>query len=338
MSYPLEASIAAAWPPESWRDIGVLVAVSGGADSVALLRILARLKAPGPGRLAVAHFNHALRGADSLADEQFVAALAESLGLPCHLGRAAPAELQNAAADGLEAAARAARYDFLQATAEAVGARYLVTAHTADDQAETILHRILRGTGLAGLTGIGRVRTLGPAVTAIRPLLGVRRREVLDYLAAIDQPYRDDSSNAELRFTRNRIRHRLLPLLATEYNPAVVDVLLRLGVLAGEAQAVIDGLVAELIARAVTYETATVRIDTTALPNQPRHLIREMLIAVWQCRGWPLQAMGFAQWDLLCDLLLRSLDPLAALPQQQMFPGRIIVRVERGQVVISAPM
>jgi tRNA(Ile)-lysidine synthase len=283
----------------------------------------------------VAHFNHGLRGDESLADEQFVAALAERLGLPYHVGRAAPAELQQAAGDGLEAAARTVRYDFLRRTAEAVGARYLVTAHTADDQAETILHRILRGTGLAGLGGIGRLRTLGPAVTAIRPLLAIRRAEVLAYLAAIDQPYRHDSSNAELCFTRNRLRHRLLPALAAEYNSGVVDALLRLGTLAGEAQAVIDALVAELISRSVTYETATVRIDTRGLANQPRYLIRELLLAVWRCRGWPLQAMGFAQWDLLGELLLRSLDPQAALPQQQVFPGRIVVRVEREQVVIG---
>jgi tRNA(Ile)-lysidine synthase len=316
--------------------VGVLAAVSGGADSVALLRILARLKASGPGRLAVAHFNHGLRGDEALADEQFVAALAAHLDLPYQVGRAAPAELQGAADDGLEAAARAARYDFLRATAEAMGARYLVTAHTADDQAETILHRVLRGTGLAGLSGIGRLRTLGPAVTAIRPLLGVRRAEVLAYLAAIDQSYRTDSSNAELRFTRNRIRHQLLPALAAEYSSGVIDALLRLGALAGGAQGVIDGLVGELIPRAVTYEAAAVRIDAASLANQPRYLIRELLITVWQCRGWPLQAMGFAQWDLLSALVLGSLDPLAALPQQQVFPGRILVRVERGRVIIEA--
>lgn len=187
---PFEIELARAWPATLWSDVSVLVAVSGGADSVGLLRGLARLKCPGSGRLWVAHYNHGLRGAASEADERFVADLAAKLNLGFRSGRASDGQLAEPGHNGLEAAAREARYRFLQQTAEEVGARYLVTGHTADDQVETILHRILRGTGLAGLSGMGRIRPLSPAVTLIRPLLGIRRVEVREYLAAIDQPWR----------------------------------------------------------------------------------------------------------------------------------------------------
>ena len=182
LAQALEERVAQDWPPRVWQDVPVMVAVSGGADSVALLRILERLRPPAA-RLWVAHFHHGLRGADADADEQFVAALADRLKLGFRAGRV-PASQLAAGSDGLEAAARRARYAFLTTAAEQVGARYLAVAHTADDQAETILHRILRGTGPAGLAGMPRVRMLSPAVSLVRPLLTIRRLELRDYLEA----------------------------------------------------------------------------------------------------------------------------------------------------------
>lgn len=329
MNAALEQLVTETWPPQTWSEDGVVVAVSGGADSVALLLALYALRPSGQGQLHVAHYNHALRGAEANADERFVIDLAGRLGLDCRVERASLAEFDDHGGGGLEAAARDARYDFLRRTAEQLGARYVATAHTADDQAETILHRIVRGTGLAGLAGIGRLRTLGPAVTAIRPLLGARRSDVLAYLAERGQPFRDDSSNLDLRFTRNRLRRELLPSLAAQYNPTVVDALLRLGVLAGEAQAVLDGLVERLLDIAVVEESAGVRIDAGRLAGEPRYLVRELLIRVWRRRGWPLQAMGFAQWEQLAEFFLES---LAGNPPQQTLPGQIIVRAAGGQV------
>src|SRR5690606_27563900 len=121
------------------------------------------------------------------ADEHWVVRLAESLGLPCQVGRAEAAQEQSGS---LEDQARRARYDFLQRAAEAAGVRYVATAHTADDQVETILHHLLRGTGLAGLAGMNRSRQLGPAVTLLRPLLAVGRAEVLEYLSGLGQTFR----------------------------------------------------------------------------------------------------------------------------------------------------
>src|SRR5262245_22167743 len=225
----LEQKLAAAWPPGQWRDMTVMVAVSGGPDSVALLRGMAALKleAGGAGRMIVAHFHHHLRGgADD--DAQFAAVLAGRLELPFERGDADVRQLTGERGDGVEAAAREARYAFLQSTAQCQGARYVVTGHTADDQVETVLFNIVRGTGLTGLAGIPRVRMLGPAVSLLRPLLAVRRSEVLEYLEAINQPFCTDPTNTSCDFARNQLRHQLLPLLREKYNPDIDSSLLRL--------------------------------------------------------------------------------------------------------------
>jgi len=336
--HPVEAALAQSWPPEAWQDVTVLVAVSGGADSVALLRAMVALKRGGPGRLCVAHLNHQLRGSESAADAAFVVELCGQLGLRCEVGRAPVASLAANSPDGIEAAARTARYGFFRRTAERLGARYLVTAHTADDQAETILHRLVRGTGIAGLSGMARARPLGSAVTLIRPLLAIRRRQLLAYLDDLEQPYRRDSSNDDVRFTRNRVRHHLLPELAEQFNPGVVDALVRTGRLAGEVQEVIDGLVEELAARCVRrHPWGEVRIDTAVLAGQPRYVIRELLVATWRDRGWPLQAMGFAQWDRLAEMARASLDDASAAPPRCTFPGNVSVDMHRGTLRLARP-
>lgn len=325
--------LALAWPPEAWHDLTVLVAVSGGADSVALLRGLAEIRLTGPGRLVGAHFNHGLRGAESEADERFVVELCQSLGLECEVGRADAGQLSATGADGLEAAARTARYAFLQAAAERLGARYVVTAHTADDQAETILHRIVRGAGLAGLAGMPRFRPLGQAVTLLRPLLGLRRSDVTAYLAGLGQPYREDSTNADAGYTRNRIRHELLPQLARQYNPQVVEALLRLGQLAGEGQSVIAAQVDALLPKCVRREsTHRVSIDCRTLAAQPRAIVRELLVFAWRGQGWGEQAMGYDHWERLADLVQNASAAALTLPGavQATRSGDVLALVEVG--------
>ncbi len=319
----LEVILANIWPPQAWADVSVLVAVSGGADSVALLRALAALKRGGDGRLMVAHFNHHLRGSESDADEQFVCRLGEELGLRCECGCPEAGQIA-ACAEGLEEAARNMRYQFLTRAAEAVGARYVACAHTADDQIETILQRIVRGTGIAGLAGIPCTRRLSPAVTLIRPFLQVRRCELVDYLASIGQPYREDLSNADRRFTRNRIRHELLPHLAEHYNPAVDEALLRLGRLAGEAQSLVDERVCQLLqGGAVIMEEDSALVLRGRMSTQPEYLVRETFLAVWQSQGWPLQSMGFEEWDLLVRMLRSVCEAPATVPNKRTFPGPI---------------
>lgn len=326
-----ERRLAEDWAPSDWSDLTVLVAVSGGADSVALLRGLAALRRPGPGRLIVAHFNHALRAA-ATDDERFVVELCRDLGLVCEVGRARVAERAAECGDGVESAARHARYEFLQATAERLGARYVATAHTADDQAETIMHRILRGTGLAGLSGMPRSRPLGQAVTLLRPMLGLRRANVTAYLAELEQPFREDETNADRRFTRNRLRHDLLPQLAEEYNLQAADALLRLGRLAGEAQKIIGGLAADLLERCLRKQSPDrLLVDCRVLQDQSPYLVREALLLAWRSQGWPEQAMGLEQWDQLAALARQQ---AAAASNTLTLPGAILAIRSRDELML----
>ena len=181
--------------------------------------------------------NHGVRGEAARADAAFVAALAGSLGLPFVLGVWQPTRRGH-----FESDARRARYDWLTEVARVRGASVVAVGHTLDDQAETILHRIVRGTGPRGLAGIPSKRVLAssPTATLVRPLLGVSRRELRDYLAALKQPYREDASNTDLSRTRARIRHDLLPKLVAEYNPNVALALVRLGSLASSLERSIE--------------------------------------------------------------------------------------------------
>ena len=322
MLHPLETRLAEAWPPPAWADVTVLVAVSGGTDSVALLRAMAALKTGGDGRLCAAHLNHRLRP-DAEDDERFVVDLCGRLNVTCEVGRADVRQL--AAGDGIEAAARAARYRFLEQAAGRLGARFVATAHTADDQAETVLHRILRGTGIRGLSGMGRARPLGHAVL-IRPLLGIRRTELTAYLDALGQPCRHDQSNVDPRFTRNRIRLQLLPRLQKHFNPEVIDALLRLGTLAGEAQTVIDDDVAACFDRCVASDReGEIRVALELLAGRPRYLVRELLMAAWRRQGWPMQSMGMLKWDELSELAT-----LTTSTAKRVFPGGVLVEVAGG--------
>jgi tRNA(Ile)-lysidine synthase len=335
---PLEIRLSELWPTAEWKDLTVLLAVSGGTDSVALARAMAALKSVhgGVGRLYIGHYNHKLRDqADD--DERFVIKLSKQLGLACETASGNVAQMAADSGQGIELAARRARHAFLQDTAGRIGARFVVTAHTADDQAETILHRIIRGTGIAGLAGITRSRCFGHA-SLIRPMLSIRRREIEEYLQAIGQTFREDQSNTDRRFTRNRIRHELLPHLARHYNSNAADALLRIGSLAAEAQNVIENLVAELADQAVNFKnTTTVEIDAKTMAERPRYLLRELCVAVWRRQSWPMQAMGFVQWDELAEILLaaNTSAPLPLSTNKKIFPGNIQVEISNGLMYLN---
>lgn len=186
----------------------VICAVSGGADSMAMLWALWGLQEKLQIRVQAAHFNHNLRGEESDRDEAFVKTFCDARGIRCHLGSARV----TAGEKGLEAAARTARYTYLQALPGKVA-----TAHTADDNAETLLMHLVRGTGLKGLGGIAPVRE-----NILRPMLTVTRQEVLAFLSEEAIPYVTDSSNETDAFFRNRIRHHVMPFLRAE-NPSLAE-------------------------------------------------------------------------------------------------------------------
>lgn len=290
------------------RPEGMVVAVSGGPDSVALLRALLALRpqrASGP--LIIAHLNHQLRGNDSDADEGFVRELHATLGpgLELRCERRDVAAFARAEGSNLESTGRQVRYEWLAAVARETGARWVATGHTADDQAETVLHRLLRGAGLKGLRGIAARRELAPGVELVRPLLDVRRTEVMEYLRAIGQSWCEDRSNLDPRYTRNRIRHELLPLLARAYNPAIAAVLARLAEQADEVYREEETRAAALLAEAERPRAgARLVFDRLCLAGAPRHRIREMFRHAWTREGWPTSAMSFEHWDRLAAVAL----------------------------------
>ena len=206
----------------------VAVAVSGGADSVALLRLLLELRAELGIVLSVAHVNHKLRGTESDEDERFVAELARQHRLDLHVyDGPVDRSLRSESGSGIEAAARELRYGFFRRLARAGRVAKVATAHTLDDQAETVLLRIFRGTGIRGLSGIHprivfeeQGRAFGEVV---RPLLGFRRAALMEFLHECGQGWREDASNRDIAFLRNRVRHRLLPLIAEEFGEAAIE-------------------------------------------------------------------------------------------------------------------
>jgi tRNA(Ile)-lysidine synthase len=208
------------------------VAVSGGADSVALLMVLLELREQLGIVVSVVHFNHKLRARASDADEKFVAKLASKHGLPFFAEREDIARKAKRERANVEDAARRGRYAFFEGLAASGKLDRIAVAHTADDQAETVLGHILRGTGLAGLGGIHPV-----AGCVFRPLLKIRRAELRAYLRSRRQMWREDATNRDTKRTRARIRRKLIPVLEKEFQPAVVAHLCQLADLAREDDA-----------------------------------------------------------------------------------------------------
>jgi tRNA(Ile)-lysidine synthase len=247
-------------------DTQLLLAVSGGADSIALLHGAARLVATGQRgwRLAIAHLDHALRP-DSADDAAFVVAASASLGLPAEVRRTDVAALAQQEGRSTEEAGRDARYQFLEDVAPA--GTLIATAHTRDDVAETVLINLLRGSGLGGMAGIparrGRV---------VRPLLDERRAELRSLLDAAEVAYRTDPSNADPAFLRNRIRAELLPVMES-IRPGAVERMGRFSRLAAADDALLDELAAAELARRAD-ETGAVDWRSPPAPALGRRVLR----------------------------------------------------------------
>jgi tRNA(Ile)-lysidine synthase len=299
---PLGDRVRRCLTPLEGAAAGLVVAVSGGVDSVALARAAVEARC---GPLVLAHLNHQLRGADSDADEAFVVGLAASLpGVRLCVERLDVGGQARREGENLEAAARRLRYQWLAEVARREGVRWVATGHTADDQAETVLHRLLRGAGLKGLRGIAPRRPLDGGVSVVRPLLTTTRIEVIAYLLSLDQPFREDVSNRDLRLTRNRIRHELLPQLRSRYNPAIVSVLGRLAAQAEEAFAEVESQIRLLLQQSELPRAGALCIlDRERLAAAPRYQVREALRLLWAREGWPMGAMGYAEWNRLAGLV-----------------------------------
>jgi tRNA(Ile)-lysidine synthase len=303
--------LAAALPTHGFWSMPTLVACSGGADSVALLLGLQRLAAA-PGRLVVAHVEHDLRAA-AADDREFVARLAARLGLPFVWRRVAVAAAPRGG-EGLEARARRLRYEFLEEAALERGARHVVVAHTADDQAETILHRMLRGTGIAGLAGMPTARPLAPGVSLLRPLVGVSRATVREFLAAAAQGWREDETNADTRLARNFLRHELLARSAAGPYPAAAAGLVRLGRQAERVAAALASAAEHLLElHSCRQADGTIVIHAAPLAALDPHLVAEVFVAAWRREGWPRRDMSARHYAGLARLVVAG-GPAADLP------------------------
>ncbi len=290
------------------------VAVSGGADSVALLRLLLELRKDLGIVLSVVHFNHKLRGAESEADEKFVAELAQKHRLELHSSGGDVGGYSAKNHLSVEAAGRELRYQHFQRLFEQGKVNRIATAHTLDDQAETVLLRLVRGAGTRGLAGIYPRLQAGSRPsggrgqqerTIVRPLLGVRRRDLEAYLAAIGQDWREDSSNRDLRYARNRVRHGILPRLERNLNPRVREALAETAEIARAEEEYWEREVARLLpqvweeaagrqggrrgAGVATQGAPGGKLKFSGLKQLPPALQRRLVRAVGECLGLRLE-------------------------------------------------
>ncbi len=277
----------------------VVVGVSGGADSVCLLHVLAKWREGLGIKLHVAHLNHQLRGVESEADAEYVSNLAGALGIPITIDRQDVAAYKIERNFSVEEAARELRYAFLARVAREVGANRIAVGHTRDDQVETILMHILRGTGITGLCGLApcspmaydrqgmswpasplslRASTCRGNLLVIRPLLDITREETTSYCQEHQLDPRIDSSNRSLSFLRNRLRLQLLPLLR-QYNPSVDQALLRLADIAKEDNAFIEQHASELWDEVARQENNAIYLDRKQIASLPIALQRQLLRA-----------------------------------------------------------
>ena len=311
----------------------VVVGVSGGADSVCLLHVLARSRRRLGMRLHVAHLNHQIRGVESQADAEYVSDLAGSLDIPITIERQDVAAYRTARKCSLEEAARELRYAFFARVAGSVGAHRIAVGHTRDDQVETILMHILRGTGIAGLCGLAPCSPLAPDShgmslparapgaakrqrsnpLVIRPLLDITREEAANYCQKHQLAPRVDSSNLLPSFFRNRLRLHLLPLLR-QYNPNIDQALLRLADIAREDNAFIEQQASEVWDEVARRENNAIYLDKKRMAGLPialqRHLLR---VAVTTLVG-DVRDIEASHIEAARSLLNKPAGKISALP------------------------
>lgn len=303
----------------------VVVAVSGGPDSVALLHALGKLNMQLCLKLCVAHLDHNLRR-DSGDDLLFAKKLSQALHLPFY-GETIDWKKEKCRGS-LEDCLKRLRYGFFLKAAKRFGAKSIALGHTRDDQAETVLMRVLRGSGLYGLSAILPRRALGP-VEVVRPLIEVSREEVLKFLKKNKLPFRTDSTNADEKFTRNRIRHSLLPLLEKEYNANIKEVLSSLALLIGADYRYLQDRVEGFLKKNVRRSKNSCAADLAALKKLDISLQRLALRNILESVRGDLRRLTFKHWQEIEDLVFCR--PVAS---EVHLPGGITVSKTKGYLNI----
>ncbi len=309
----------------SVRD-AVLAAVSGGPDSVFMLHVLAGLQKEFGFELKVAHLDHQFRGDESAADAEFVEDLAARLGLPCFTDREDVPQFLLSNAMSKQEAARMLRYRFLVKTSKLEYCQRIAFGHHADDQSETVLMRILRGAGPDGLAGIPPKRD----GIIIRPILDIRRSEIMTYLDERDLDYRTDSSNLGTDYTRNRVRHELLPVLET-YNPNISRSLVNLGTMMSSVAAHYDHLTDDALLRVVKNTTiGQIALDSGTFGGYDESLRRSIVRRVVADLRPDLTALPFLHVENVLNLALRG-----EIGTGVELPGRIQVRLDHSGIIFQ---
>jgi len=294
----------------------LLVAVSGGQDSVCLLHILVKLREGLGIRLHIAHLNHQLRGAESEADAQYVSDLAHQLDIPATIEQRDVKAHQAQQHISLEEAAREVRYTFLAQAAKSIGANRVAVGHTTDDHIETILMHLIRGTGTKGLRGLqpsSQWQSSGSSLTIIRPLLPVSRQETADYCHNHQLMPRIDASNLSLSPLRNRIRYQLLPLLES-YNPRVAEALLRSARIAGDDFAFLDKEADRLWGKIVQKQGNAIILDKERFLELPAALKRYLLRRVIEDLLGNLKDIERRHIEEIMDALTKPAGKRLSLP------------------------
>jgi tRNA(Ile)-lysidine synthase len=278
------------------------VAVSGGADSVCLLEVLRELAPRWRLTLSILHLDHRLRGEESRADADFVRRMAADFGLAFHFRELDVADLARSTGDNLEQAARRARHEFFLELLRSGALDRVATGHTRSDQAETVIFRLLRGSGIAGLAGIWPATEEG----VVRPLLGVSRQETREHLRRRGIPWREDSSNRNLALARNRIRQELLPQLARDWNPAIEESLAHLATLAQDEERHAREQIRKLTPEHLIVTPDAVLIRTDALSAMPTALARRLLRRAIELARGQLRRINFNHLEGMLHLALKG--------------------------------
>lgn len=303
----------------------VVVGVSGGADSVALLYALHHLRPRLSFALTAVHVHHGLRGQEADADAEFVQLLAWRLGVPCVVEKVKVAALARRGRISIEMAGRSARHDVFARVARAVGADRVATAHHADDQVETMLLRLLRGSGLQGLGGMTYTSVIN-GLRIIRPMLQVCHAEAVSFLRGHGLAWREDASNADTTLLRNRIRVELLPMLKDRFGPAVRANMLRTAQALREDQAWLDQ-VAQKTRRTALTDTGSLR--EASLQRMPA-AVRRRVMAVWLMEhGVPAERLDFALWARVEQWRQGDAPSLS-------LPGQLLLTRQCGELRVAA--
>lgn len=314
----------------------VLVGVSGGADSVCLLRLLADLQKEMGFFLEAVHVEHGIRGIESENDAAFVVRLCEELEIPLQLFFVDAVAYAKEQKLGLEEAARILRYDaYAQVAEKTLSSRVKVAlAHHADDNAETVLFQMIRGSGIDGMSGMRPKRELMPGVEVVRPLLAVTRREIEAYLQKEGQAYCVDSTNTDTSYSRNKIRCHILPMLE-EVNAQAVTHINQSAMLLRELGGYLSGHVDELAARALAEQEAGLLIRGEELAQLPEILKKEVLhLAIGKAAGSG-KDIGMDHVESLADLLELQVGRCICLPYQlrgrRVYEGILLEKIEEAE-------